>query len=74
MERPPYMLSLISRVAPAEAKGSALGIFVGGALGVWLQGVWGLTGVFGLCAVLAGLWLIVSIAMRPPLAKQVKLS
>jgi MFS family permease len=67
--------SLISRVAPAEAKGTALGIysssqffgiFVGGALGGWLQGIWGLTGVFGLCTVLAGLWLLVALAMRPP--------
>ncbi|MGB9430448.1 MAG: MFS transporter [Gammaproteobacteria bacterium] len=67
--------SLISRVAPAEGRGTAMGlysssqffgIFVGGALGGWLQGVWGLTGVFGLCAVLAGLWLIVAIAMHPP--------
>ncbi len=75
--------SLISRVAPAEAKGTALGIysssqffgiFVGGALGGWLQGVWGISGVFGLCASLAGLWLLVAIAMRPPLAQQVKLS
>ncbi|MHB8404777.1 MAG: MFS transporter [Gammaproteobacteria bacterium] len=66
--------SLISRVAPAEAKGTALGIysssqffgiFVGGALGGWLQGVWGITGVFGLCAALAGLWLLVALAMRP---------
>jgi len=67
--------SIISRVAPAEAKGTALGIysssqffgiFVGGALGGWLQGVWGLSGVFGLSALLAGLWLLVAIAMRPP--------
>ncbi len=67
--------SLISRVAPSEAKGTALGIysssqffgiFVGGALGGWLQGVWGLTGVFGLCAALTGLWLLVAISMRPP--------
>jgi len=66
--------SLISRVAPAEAKGTALGIysssqffgiFVGGALGGWLQGVWGLSGVFGLCAALASLWLLVALAMRP---------
>ena len=73
--------SLISRVAPSEAKGTALGIysssqffgiFVGGALGGWLQGVWGLTGVFGLCAALAGLWLLVAIAMRPPLPSKHK--
>ncbi|MGH8283453.1 MAG: MFS transporter, partial [Gammaproteobacteria bacterium] len=67
--------SLISRVAPAEAKGTAMGvyssaqffgIFVGGALGGWLQGVWGLSGVFGLCAVLAGLWWLSALFMRPP--------
>ncbi|MGH8397248.1 MAG: MFS transporter [Gammaproteobacteria bacterium] len=67
--------SLISRVAPAEAKGTAMGvysssqffgIFVGGALGGWLQGVWGLAGVFGLCSVLAGLWWLSALFMRPP--------
>lgn len=67
--------SLISRVAPADAKGTAmgvysslqfLGIFVGGALGGWLQGRWGLGGVFGLCAALAALWWLVAIFMRPP--------
>ncbi|MGH8415029.1 MAG: MFS transporter [Gammaproteobacteria bacterium] len=67
--------SLISRVAPAEAKGTAMGvysssqffgIFAGGVLGGWLQGVWGLTGVFSLCAVLAGLWWLVALFMRPP--------
>ncbi|MDE2235445.1 MAG: MFS transporter [Gammaproteobacteria bacterium] len=68
--------SLISRVAPAEAKGTALGIysssqffgiFVGGAVGGWLQGIWGLAGVFSLCVVLAVLWLTVAVSMRPPL-------
>ncbi|MGH8415379.1 MAG: MFS transporter, partial [Gammaproteobacteria bacterium] len=34
--------------------------------GGWLQGVWGLTGVFSLCAVLAGLWWLVALFMRPP--------
>jgi MFS family permease len=67
--------SLISRVAPHDAKGTALGIysssqflgiFVGGALGGWLQGIWGLTAVFSLCAILAVLWLSVALAMRLP--------
>ncbi|MGA9853608.1 MAG: MFS transporter [Gammaproteobacteria bacterium] len=67
--------SLISRVAPAEAKGTAMGvysssqffgIFAGGALGGWLQSVWGLAGVFGLCAVLAALWLLSALFMQPP--------
>jgi MFS family permease len=67
--------SLISRVAPSEAKGTALGIysssqffgiFVGGALGGLLQSIWGLSGVFGLCTVLAGLWLLMATYMRPP--------
>lgn len=70
--------SLISRIAPAEAKGTALGvysssqffgIFVGGALGGWFQGVWGLTGIFSLCLVLTGLWLLVAFAMRPPVRR-----
>jgi MFS family permease len=69
--------SLISRVAPAEAKGTALGIysssqffgiFVGGTLGGWLQGLWGLAAVFGLCTVLACVWLLIASAMRPPVA------
>jgi MFS family permease len=67
--------SLISRVAPADAKGTAmgvysssqfLGIFAGGALGGWLQGHWGLGGVFGLCAALAVLWWLVAMFMQPP--------
>ena len=67
--------SLISRLAPPHAKGTALGvysssqffgIFLGGALGGWLQGVWGVNGVFGFCALLAALWGLVALPMRPP--------
>ncbi|MDE2195862.1 MAG: MFS transporter [Gammaproteobacteria bacterium] len=69
--------SLISRLAPPHAKGTALGvysssqffgIFLGGALGGWLQGVWGVNGVFGFCALLAALWWLVALPMRPPAA------
>ena len=67
--------SLISRMAPADARGTAMGvyssseffgIFAGGALGGWLEGIWGFTGVFGFCAVLAGIWWLAALAMRPP--------
>ena len=66
--------SLISRVAPADARGTAMGvyssseffgIFAGGALGGWLESVWGFTGVFGFCAVLAGIWWLVAFTMQP---------
>ena len=67
--------SLISRRAPADAKGTAmglysssqfLGIFAGGALGGWIGGVWGLNGVFGFCAALAALWCVVALFMQAP--------
>ncbi|MGH8292456.1 MAG: MFS transporter [Gammaproteobacteria bacterium] len=67
--------SLISRAAPADAKGTAMGvyssaqffgIFAGGVLGGWFESVWGLNGVFGFCAVLAALWCVVAWFMRPP--------
>jgi MFS family permease len=59
--------SLISRLAPPDAKGAALGIynttqslglFVGGLLGGWVQQQWGGSSVFGACAVLAAIWLV----------------
>ncbi|MGH8278804.1 MAG: MFS transporter [Gammaproteobacteria bacterium] len=67
--------SLVSRLAPAAAKGTAmgvysslqfLGIFAGGALGGWIESVWKLNGVFGFCAVLALVWWLVAWFMRPP--------
>lgn len=67
--------SLISRRAPSDAKGTAmglysssqfLGIFAGGALGGWIEGVWGLDGVFGFCAALAALWCGAALFMQPP--------
>ncbi|MBI5936295.1 MAG: MFS transporter [Betaproteobacteria bacterium] len=68
--------SLISKVAPPEAKGTAmgvyntsqaLGLFVGGAVGGWLAQGWGYSAVFAFCAVLMGLWLVLAKGMRPPL-------
>ena len=58
--------SLVSRIAPLQARGTAigvyntlqtLGLFVGGLLGGVVAGRYGAGAVYGLCAVLAGLWL-----------------
>ncbi|HET6726071.1 MAG TPA: MFS transporter [Gammaproteobacteria bacterium] len=70
--------SLVSKVAPADSKGTAmgvysssqfLGIFVGGAVGGWVQGVFapnGLLAVFVLTTGLAVCWLLVAITMPAP--------
>ncbi|QDX83001.1 MFS transporter [Denitratisoma sp. DHT3] len=67
--------SLISRVAPARAKGAALGVyntsqaiglFLGGALGGWLAQHSGPGGVFGLGAVVAAAWVLVALSMKLP--------
>jgi MFS family permease len=70
--------SLISKVAPAAGKGTAmgvyssaqfLGIFVGGALGGWLQGLFapnGLEAIFALTIALAVIWLFVAVTMPAP--------
>jgi len=67
--------SLASRVAPAHARGTALGVyntlqslgfFAGGAVGGWLTQNVGVTGLFATCAALMGLWLLVAWPMRAP--------
>ncbi len=67
--------SLVSRVAPAHAKGAAIGIystsqflgaFVGGALGGALLGVYGPSGVFWAGAVLLLALLVVNVLMPMP--------
>jgi MFS family permease len=69
--------SLVSRVAPAEGRGMAigvynttqtLGVFFGGLLGGWVAAHRGATGVFALCAVLVAVWLVIAASMRPPRA------
>jgi len=67
--------SLVSRVAPVDCRGTAmgfysssqfLGAFLGGSLGGLLQGMLGLHAVF-LCAALGALvWLAVAATMSPP--------
>ena len=69
--------SLVSRAAPAQGRGTAigvynttqtLGVFFGGLLGGWVAAHHGTTGVFALCAVLAAVWLALAIGMRAPAA------
>ncbi|WP_407294937.1 MFS transporter [Stutzerimonas zhaodongensis] len=67
--------SLISKVAPAGGKGTAMGIYstsqflgsgLGGVLGGWLYQQGGLGLVFAGCAALCTLWFIVTWSMREP--------
>ncbi len=67
--------SLASRVAPAHARGAALGVyntlqslgfFAGGAVGGWLAKNVGLSGLFLACAALMVVWLVVAWPMRAP--------
>lgn len=68
--------SLVSKIAPAAAKGTAmgvynttqsLGIFLGGAGGGWLYHLYGSSAVFSFCAVLMLIWLALASTMKPPL-------
>jgi MFS family permease len=69
--------SLVSRVAPADMKGTALGVystaqfsgaFAGGSLGGWIHGSYGDTTVFVLAAGVLAIWFVVALSMqRPPL-------
>lgn len=67
--------SMVSKVAPIGAKGTATGIysscqfmgaFCGGSAGGLLLQQQGATGVFGLCALLVMLWLAFAWFMQPP--------
>ncbi|HHM04867.1 MAG TPA: MFS transporter [Gammaproteobacteria bacterium] len=67
--------SLVAKVAPADKKGTAMGVysssqflgaFAGGALGGGLHGALGLSGVFGFCTVAAAVWVAVAATMAPP--------
>ncbi|PAU54291.1 MFS transporter [Pseudomonas sp. PIC25] len=67
--------SLISKVAPAGGKGTAMGVYstsqflgaaLGGILGGWLFAQGGLGMVFIGCAVLCALWLAIAVTMREP--------
>ncbi len=67
--------SMLSKLAPAGAKGSAMGLystsqflgaFLGGVMGGLLAQQWGLTAVFVGSAVLAGVWWLLMLGMPPP--------
>jgi MFS family permease len=71
--------SLVSRLAPAHARGAALGVyntlqsvgfFVGGAVGGWLARAHGAEGVFAACAVATLVWLVVAWPMQAPASAQ----
>lgn len=74
--------SIISKIAPAAAKGTAmgvyntsqsLGIFVGGALGGYLSHKLGFSSVFIFCSVMMLLWLILAYSMQAPAAVRTKM-
>lgn len=67
--------SLVSKIAPPESKGTAmgvyntaqaLGLFFGGAVGGWLAEHLGHGAVFVFCAILIGIWLALALGMAPP--------
>jgi MFS family permease len=67
--------SMVSRLAPADAKGSAMGVystsqftgaFVGGLSGGWMHQHFGQEGLFLFGAVIAVLWLTIALGLAPP--------
>ena len=67
--------SLIAKMAPPDAKGTAMGVysssqflgaFAGGAVGGWLRGLFGLQGVFIFTGLAALAWLLVAWTMQNP--------
>jgi MFS family permease len=67
--------SLVSRIAPAQGRGVAigvynttqtLGVFFGGLVGGWIASRHGTTGVFAVCALLVAVWFALALGMRRP--------
>jgi MFS family permease len=67
--------SLVSKIAPPESKGTAMGVyntsqafglFFGGFLGGWLAQHHGFSAVFVFCAGLMAVWLWLAAGMAPP--------
>ncbi len=67
--------SLVAKMAPAESKGTAMGVystsqflgaFLGGLAGGWMHAHYGLNGVYWLVAAGMALWLVAAWRMRPP--------
>jgi len=70
--------SLVSKLAPAGSKGTAMGVystsqflgaFLGGVLGGWILGVFGESGVFVFVSGVAVIWLFVAFFMARPNAE-----
>jgi MFS family permease len=67
--------SLISKTAPGDLKGTAMGIyssaqflgaFLGGGAGGWLYGEFGAAAVFMFSAGIAASWILIALFMSPP--------
>lgn len=76
------MPSIISKIAPAAAKGTAigvyntsqsLGIFVGGVFGGYLSHAFGFASVFIFCSIMMFLWLVLAYSMQAPPAVKTKM-
>ncbi len=74
--------SLISKIAPTGAKGTAigvyntsqsLGLFFGGALGGWLSQHYGLSSVYVFGSIIIAIWLLVAIGMKAPPAVKTRM-
>ncbi|WP_304334863.1 MFS transporter [Conchiformibius steedae] len=70
------MPSLVSKIAPADLKGTAMGVyntmqsvgvFAGGLIGGKMYALYGYGGTFGFCCTLAALWLVLAMASPAPL-------
>ncbi len=69
------MPSLVSKIAPSDLKGTAMGVyntlqsvgvFAGGVIGSKMYAAYGFTGVFGFCCVIVGIWLVLAITAPAP--------
>jgi len=69
--------SLIAKLSPAGHKGSAMGVFstfqfmgafLGGVLGGWIYGDFGIIQVYSFAAVLFIIWLVIILSMKKPKA------
>jgi len=67
--------SLVSKVSPAESRGSSMGVystaqflgaFIGGVAGGWAYSRFGVVGTFSLAGGMALLWLLIAAGMAPP--------
>lgn len=67
--------SLVAKIAPISSKGTAMGMYstsqflgaaLGGTMGGWLYGAFGLLGVFLACAMVAFVWGMVALTMQNP--------